>query len=80
MFAVYPNGTMKWQYKPDGPIITAAALDENGILYFGCLWGSYLHAIYSSNGTVKWKYKGIGSSWASPTVGPDGVIYAPANA
>jgi hypothetical protein len=77
MFAVYPNGTMKWMYKTDGIITSAPALDENGILYFAAVWGSNLHAMYSNNATVKWKYK-IGETWASPTIGEDGIIYAPA--
>jgi outer membrane protein assembly factor BamB len=76
MHAVYPNGTLKWRY-PTGTIVTAAALDEIGILYFGTIWGDKLFALYSENGTVKWKYK-IGPTWASPTVGNDGIIYAPA--
>jgi len=77
LFAVYPNGTMKWHIWPREVIVSAAAIDNNGILYFGGIWGENLHAIYSNNGTEKWRYP-IGYTWASPTVGPDGIIYAPA--
>ena len=60
----------------DGIVVSAPAIDEKGILYFGGIWGDKLYAMYSSNGTVKWTYK-IGPTWASPTIGDDGIIYAP---
>jgi outer membrane protein assembly factor BamB len=77
MFAVYPNGTMKWRFKMGGIVVSAPAIDENAILYFGTIWNEYLFAIYSDNGTEKWKYP-IGYTYASPTIGPNGIIYAPA--
>ena len=77
MFAVYPNGTMKWKFKMGGIVVSAPAIDENAILYFGTIWNEYLFAIYSDNGTEKWKYP-IGYTYASPTIGPNGIIYAPA--
>ena len=76
VFAVYPNGTMKWS-RLVGRTVTAPAIDENGILYFGTFWQEIFYAIYSNNGTVKWTYP-IGLTWASPTIGSDGIIYAPA--
>ncbi len=76
-FAVYPNGTMKWHIWPRELVVSASALDDNGVLYFGGIWGENFHAIYSENGTEKWRYP-IGYTWASPTVGFDGIIYAPA--
>jgi outer membrane protein assembly factor BamB len=76
LFAVYPNGTMKWHIWPI-VIVSAPAIDDTGILYFGGIWEEYLYAVYSDNGTEKWRYP-IGYTWASPTVGPDGIIYAPA--
>ena len=79
LFAVYPNGTKKWKSKIDGIITSASAIDENGVLYVGIIWGhpSVLYAIYTNNGTHKWEYN-IGPTWASPTVGQDGIIYVPA--
>jgi outer membrane protein assembly factor BamB len=78
MYAVYPNGTLKWLFKSDGRIVSAAAIDDNGVLYFGGgIWEEYLYAVYSENGTEKWRYP-IGWTYASPTISPDGIIYAPA--
>jgi outer membrane protein assembly factor BamB len=76
-FAVHPNGTMKWHIWPRELIVSASALDDNGILYFGGIWGENFHAVYSENGTEIWRHS-IGNTYASPTVGPDGIIYAPA--
>jgi len=77
VYAVYPNGTLKWKY--DGWIKTEGstpAIDENGVLYVGNIWGSiYLHAIYTSNGTLKWKFPVAGAIWSSPVIGSDGSIY-----
>jgi len=77
LFAIYPNGTMKWHIWPSEVIVSAAAIDNNGVLYFGGIWEQDFHAVYSENGTEKWRHP-IGDTWASPTVGPDGIIYAPA--
>jgi len=77
MYAIYPNGTLKWLFNSHGRVVSAAAIDDNSVLYFGGIWEEYLYAVYSENGTEKWRYP-IGYTWASPTVGPDGIIYAPA--
>jgi outer membrane protein assembly factor BamB len=77
LFAVYPNGTLKWEYEIIGIVESAPAIDENGILYVGSYWGSpnYLYAIYSSNGTLKWKYRVGHHVDGSPAIGSDGAIY-----
>ena len=77
LFAINPNGTMKWSYNPGRPIESTPALDENGIIYFGTIWGqpNYLHAIYSNNGTQKWNYYVGNDIDSSPAVGLDGTIY-----
>ncbi len=77
MFAIYPNGTKKWEFNMKGIVLSAPVIDDNEVLYFGTLWGEYLYALYSNNGTEKWKYP-IGNTYASPTIGSDGIIYAPA--
>ena len=78
LFAVYPNGTLKWIFDADSGIITSApAIDENGILYVGSIWKhpNFMYAIYLSNGTLKWKYKVGQDIWSSPAIGYDGSIY-----
>ncbi len=75
-YAIYPNGTIKWQ-KDISAFSSAAAIDEDGIIYVGTIWAmpNYLYAIYSNNGTIKWKYYTGDDVYSSPVVGDDGAIY-----
>jgi len=76
LYAIYPNGTLKWKYEIEGNIETSPAIDENGIIYSGTVWGypkSYLYAIYP-NGTLKWKYP-TDDIYSSPVIGDEGTIY-----
>jgi len=78
IYALYSNGSMKWAFPTYAIIESTPAIDENGIIYIGTIWGmpNYLHAIYSNNGTQKWKYS-VGSNdiTSSPAIGSDGTIY-----
>ncbi|MBE3121776.1 MAG: PQQ-like beta-propeller repeat protein [Thermoplasmata archaeon] len=76
LYGIYPNGTEKWRYNP-GRTIESTPIDENGVIYFGTIWGqpNYLHAIYSNNGTQKWVYAVGNSITSSPAIGSDGTIY-----
>jgi hypothetical protein len=58
LYAIYPNGTLKWIYDYPFHAESAPALDENGIVYIGTVWAmpNYLYAVYANNGTLKWKY------------------------
>jgi outer membrane protein assembly factor BamB len=76
-FALYANGTIKWNYRVKGLIWSAPAIEENGVLYVGSVWGSpnYLYAFYP-NGTLKWNYwTGNLDIYSSPVIGDDGIIY-----
>jgi PQQ-like domain len=55
VFAIFQNGTEKWRFNTYNPIESTPAIDENGVLYVGTIWGmpNYLYAIYSNNGTLK---------------------------
>jgi outer membrane protein assembly factor BamB len=78
IYAINSNGTMKWAYPTNDIIESTPAIDENGIIYIGTIWGmpNYLHAIYSNNGTLKWLYSvGSNSITSSPAIGFDGTIY-----
>ncbi len=74
VYALYPNGTMKWAYKTDNRITSAPALAEDGTLYVAS-WDAGLYALNSTTGKRKWRC-GCGSSIAaSPAIGDDGIIY-----
>jgi len=76
-YAVYPNGTLRWERNIGGSIESCCpAIGENGIIYVGTAHaGNYLCALYSTNGTIKWKHSAGGAVIASPAIDADGVIY-----
>jgi len=78
LYAIYPNGTLKWQFGTNGWSESCPAIDENGIIYIGTSVGdpNYFYAVYP-NGTMKWKYWiGGGTDLiSSPVIGSDGTIY-----
>ncbi len=77
LYALYPNGTKKWQCILNGQCESCPAIDENGIIYVGTTFGdpNYLYAIYPDDGTTKWRYWTGGNIYSSPVIGSDGTIY-----
>jgi outer membrane protein assembly factor BamB len=74
LYAIYPNGTLKWQFYIGASVESAPAIDEDGIVYVGTSyhWDG-IYAIYP-NGTMKWKYQ-TGQILSSPAIADDGTIY-----
>jgi outer membrane protein assembly factor BamB len=74
IYAIYPNGTLKWEYITCYVIKSAPVIDENGTIYFGTIYGTpnYFYAVYP-NGTLKWKFVS-GSVFSSPVITHDGAI------
>jgi len=73
IYAVYPDGTLKWKYQTDGWIWCTPAIAEDGTIYIGT-WGSGLYAI-NPDGTKKWRVGTSGDISSSPAIGDDGTIY-----
>ena len=74
IYALFPNGTEKWNYKTDDWITSAPALAEDGTLYVGS-WGDSLYAFNSTTGVRKWKLNLGDTIGSSPAIGEDGTIY-----
>jgi len=76
LFAIYPNGTLKWKYRVDEYIFwTCPAIAEDGTIYFVC-WDGNLYAI-NPNGTKKWTFH-VGDFYnigSAPAIAEDGTIY-----
>jgi hypothetical protein len=77
LYAVYPNGTQKWNFTTNGSIIASPAIGSDGSIYF-VSGNNFLYAI-TSTGNLKWKYpitKGTDPTLlSSPAIGSNGVIY-----
>ena len=80
LFAIYPDGTLKWIYDTIYTIQSTPAIDENGIIYAGTVLAhsNLLYAVYSNNGTLNWVYETGDSIFSSPTIGIDGTLYVTA--
>ena len=74
LYAVYPNGTLKWSYTSGTGIGSSLpAISSDGIIYFGGY--DNLYAVYP-NGTNKWTYiTSDGFDASSPGIAFDGTIY-----
>ena len=74
IYALYPNGTLKWKFVMFDLIECHPAIDNNGTIYFGTYSGNF-YAV-NPNGTIKWKYffPGVGIH-SSPAIGDDGTIF-----
>ena len=76
LYAIYPNGTMKWKYEAQGFIQTIPAIAEDGTIYFGTdsISSNYFYAI-DSNGNLKWSRQAGRGVQSSPAIGDDGTVY-----
>jgi outer membrane protein assembly factor BamB len=71
--ALFPNGTLKWEYKTSQPVFSTPAIAADGIIYIAsCDW--YLYALHP-NGNLKWKFNLQDISFSSPALANNGTIY-----
>jgi outer membrane protein assembly factor BamB len=73
LYAVYPNGTIKWTKHLNGWIWSTPAIAEDGTIYIGTN-GNILFAI-KPDGTEKWRFNSGGTIFCSPSIADDGSIY-----
>jgi len=71
LFAVNPNGTLKWKLKI-GWIDSSPAIGSDGTIYIGS--GDYIYAV-NPNGSTFTRFETGGSVFSSPAIGSDGTIY-----
>jgi len=73
VYALSPNGSVKWDYKTGYHICSSPAIGEDGAIYIGSS-DQYLYAL-NPNGTLKWRYKTGGWVKSPPSIADDGTIY-----
>lgn len=73
LYAVNPNGTLKWQYQTGGDLTGSPAIGSDGTVYIG----SYDRQIYAINpeGTLQWVFPTDTVFTSSPAIASDGTIY-----
>ncbi len=72
LYALAPDGKLKWRFPVDGSIDSAPAVHD-GTVYFG----SRDHNLYalSPAGKLKWKFATGGQVHGAPSIAANGVIY-----
>jgi len=73
IYAIYPDGTLKWSYKTDMWIWSTPAIGDDGTVYVTS-YDDYLYAL-NPDGSLKWRFLSGGSISSSPAIGDDGTIY-----
>jgi outer membrane protein assembly factor BamB len=73
LYALNPDGTLKWAYSTNGDIYSSPAIGQDGTIYFGS-YDNYLYAL-KPDGSLKWRYDAGTSVHTSPAIGSDGTIY-----
>jgi len=76
LHALYPDGTLKWQFNAQGWIFWGwPVVGPDGTIYCPSTYYSWSGAFYALNpdGTVKWSF----NTWAlfPPSFGADGTVY-----
>ncbi len=77
LYAIYPDGTLKWSYLMGGRIRSSPIVSSDGTVIYTIAEDGYLYAINSDN-TLKWKSitASTGAKYSSPTLSyNDSVIY-----
>jgi outer membrane protein assembly factor BamB len=72
LYAIYPNGTLKWSLDTGGDCGLFPAISSDGTIYIGGV--NILHSI-CSNGTKNWDMQINNVYISSPAIGQDGTLY-----
>ena len=73
LYALYPNGTLKWRYQANGLVWSTPAIANDGTIYLPS-WGSHLFAL-NPDGELIWDFPAQDPIASSVTIGEDGTIY-----
>jgi len=74
VYAINPDGTLKWNYTTGGVVESSPAIGSDGTVYVGSA-DDKVYAI-NPNGTLKWNYTTVSDVYSSPTIDPSsGIIY-----
>jgi hypothetical protein len=73
LYAINPDGTLKWNFKTDNSIGSSPTIGSDGTIYVGSYDG-YLYAI-NPDGTLKWKLQTDNPIKSSPVLDDTGILY-----
>ncbi len=73
IYALHPDGSLSWVFKPLSPVVSELAADAGGTLYF--VGGDHFLYGVSPRGGISLRAP-FGEPNAGPLIGPDGAIWA----
>lgn len=73
IYAINPDGTLRWRFATGGHVSSAPALLPDGTAVAGCQ-DRMIYAV-APNGAKRWDFKTGGDVESAPAVGDDGTIY-----
>ena len=73
LFALYPNGALRWSYQVASGITGAPVITPNNTILFGTTNGGVITLTMDGGFLNAWDYNG--RIYRAPTVGSDGAIY-----
>jgi outer membrane protein assembly factor BamB/plastocyanin len=74
LFAITPDGKLKWSFDTNGEVRSTPAIDNNGNIYFGDYSGYFY--VVTPKGLPKYQTMQLGTRiFDSPVIGKDGTIY-----
>lgn len=73
LFAIYPNGTIKWYTGMEADWICQPIIGLDGTIYVGNADGFY--AFYENNGTLRWTAPIEDDAYGPPVMSPEGTLY-----
>ena len=73
LYAVWPNGKLRWKFATAEHVPTAPAIGDDGTIYIGCLDD----AVYAvrPDGTKAWEFRTKRDVESAVAVGDDGTVY-----
>jgi outer membrane protein assembly factor BamB len=74
LYAINPDGTLKWKYETGGALPASPAIGSDGTVYIGSMDRQF-YAI-NPDGTLKWIFPTETNFTSSAAIGADGTIYA----
>lgn len=72
LYALNPDGTLRWRFEAQGGVMTPALLPDGGLVV-GSL-DDHLYAL-APDGALRWRFATGGNIEGAPTVDPKGIIY-----
>lgn len=73
IYAVNPDGTLRWRFATGGHVSSAPAVLPDGTVIAGCQ-DDLIYAV-NPDGTKRWDFRTGGDVESSPAIGEDGTVY-----